>query len=53
MLSTLKVPAVIILLYRLSINSADFLLDPEVILIIFSKFLILSPGLILSGEYPT
>ena len=32
---------------------AVFSLDPEVILIILSIVLFLSPGLILSGEYPT
>ena len=34
-------------------NLADLVSDPEVTLIIFEKDLSLSPGLILSGEYPT
>ena len=47
------VPAVITEEYNLSIKTEDSLFDPDVTLIIFSIVFILSPGLILSGEYPT
>ena len=47
------VPASIIELYNLSIINAEYLFDPDVIFKIFVRVLFLSPGLILSGEYPT
>jgi hypothetical protein len=39
-------------LYKLSTISAISGVDPEVTFLIFVKVLILSPGFILSGEYP-
>ena len=47
------VPAVIIDLYNSSICLAELVLDPDVTFNIFSTVCFLSPGLILSGEYPT
>ena len=38
--------------YSLSIKTEDSLFDPDVTLTILSIVFILSPGLILSGEYP-
>ena len=52
MLGALCVPALIIDLYSSSTNEATSSVDPEVTLTILVKVLILSPGLILSGEYP-
>ena len=48
-LETLCVPAVIIVLYRSSINSAASDVDPEVIFFIVVKLCYLSPGLMRSG----
>ena len=45
-------PAVIILLYKLSTKSAILGVEPEVIFLIFDIVCFLSPGLILSGLYP-
>ena len=52
MLAALKVPAEIIDLYKLSINLAISGFDPEVTFLILVNVFTLSPGLILSGEYP-
>ncbi|MNE28731.1 hypothetical protein D3C80_1221830 [compost metagenome] len=52
MLGALCVPAVMILAYNASIQSATSGVEPEVTFMIFVKVFTLSPGLILSGEYP-
>ena len=46
------VPAWIILLYKSSTIFAVFWFEPEVTLTIFERVFTLSPGFILSGEYP-
>jgi len=46
----LWVPALIIELYKVSISFATLGVDPEVIFLIWVRVLILSPGLIRSGE---
>jgi hypothetical protein len=51
-LEALYVPATIIDLYNLSTISAISGVDQDVTLTIFVKVFILSPGFILSGEYP-
>ena len=51
-LAALKVPAVIIELYNLSTNLATFGFDPDVTFLMVVKVFTLSPGTILSGEYP-
>ena len=51
-LAALCVPATIICWYKLSISIATSGVDPEVIFLIFLNLCFLSPGLILSGEYP-
>ena len=48
----LYVPASIIVPYSLSTLSATSGVDPEVTFLIFVRVFTLSPGLILSGEYP-
>ena len=45
-------PAIIISLYKLSIKSKIFGVEPDVIFLIFEIVCFLSPGLILSGLYP-
>ena len=52
MLAALKVPAVIIELYKSSTKEATSGVDPEVTFLIVVKVFTLSPGTILSGEYP-
>ena len=49
---TLYVPALIIFLYMESILLAASSVEPEVTFLILTKVFTLSPGLILSGEYP-
>ena len=51
-LSTLYMPAFIIDEYNFETFESAFLFDPETTLTISVNFLFLSPGLILSGEYP-
>ena len=48
----LWVPASIMVLYNWSTSSAIETVEPDVTFLIFVSVLILSPGLIRSGEYP-
>ena len=52
MLSALKAPAVMIELYKSSTKSAISGVDPDVTFLMVVKVFTLSPGTILSGEYP-
>ena len=51
-LAALKVPAVIIELYKSSTKLAISGFDPDVTFFMVVKVFTLSPGTILSGEYP-
>ena len=51
-LAALKVPAVIIELYKSSIKIAISVVEPDVTFLMVIKVFTLSHGTILSGEYP-